>query len=253
MSDFSPALVWRSFRAAFYRQIMAYFTTPLAYVFVAVFLLALGLFTWEAARFFDAARADLAPFFLWHPWLYMIFMPALAMGLWSDEAAQGTGDLVFSLPVSLMGMVLGKLAAAWAVAGVMLVFTLPMWATVSYLGSPDHATIGLCYLVSFLMAGAYIALGSACSAMSRNQVVAFVLGVVVAFFFTAAGWPIVLSGVHETFGASAADMVASLSFLTQFDAAKQGILELRAVVYFLSVVLLGCGLSGLWAAKARER
>lgn len=240
-----------SFRAALNRQLLSYFTTPLAYVFVAVFLLALGLFTWEAARFFDTARADLTPFFVWHPWLYMIFMPALAMGLWSDEAALGTNDLLFSLPLSLPGLVVGKLVAAWAVAAVMLVFTLPMWMTVSYLGAPDHSTIALCYFMSLLMAGAYLAIGSACSALTRNPVIAFVLGVVAAFFFTAAGWPVVLSGIRSTFGTGVAEVVAGFSFLTQFEAAQQGVLELNSVVFFASMILLGCGLSGLWAAKVR--
>lgn len=241
----------RSVSAALYRQLLSYFTTPLAYVFCAVFLLALGLFTWEGARFFDTARADLAPFFVWHPWLYMIFMPALAMGLWSEEASLGTDELVFSLPVSLPGMVVGKLLAAWLVAGLMLLLTLPMWFTVTYLGAPDHAAIMLSYLISFLMAGAYLAISSACSALCRNQIVAFILGVVVTFIATAAGWPLILSGLRDLLGSSGAELVAGFSFLTHFEAAQRGVLEMQAVVYFLSVLVLGTGLSALWASRIR--
>ncbi|MEO1027995.1 MAG: ABC transporter permease subunit [Pseudomonadota bacterium] len=241
-----------SFRAALRRQLLSYFTTPLAYVFIAVFLIALGLFTWEGARFFDTARADLGPFFVWHPWLYMIFTPALAMGLWADETAEGTDELLFSLPLSLPGLIAGKLCAAWLVTALMLALTLPMWLTVSYLGAPDHAAIAISYLMSFLMAGAYLAISAALSAVSRSQVVAFVLGVVCTFLLTAAGWPLVLSGVTDLFGPGTADAIAAFSFLSHFEAAQRGVLELRALVYFFSVMVLGGGLTGLWAARVRE-
>lgn len=241
-----------SFRAALVRQLLGYFTTPLAYVFIAVFLMALGLFTWEGARFFDTARADLSPFFVWHPWLYMVFTPALAMGLWADEAAEGTDELLFSLPLSLPGLIAGKICAAWMVTGVMLLLTLPMWFTVSYLGEPDHAAISISYLMSFLMAGAYLAIAASLSALARSQVVAFVLGVVCTFLLTAAGWPLVLSGIVDLYGASVADAVAGFSFLSHFEAAQRGVLELRAIVYFLSIMALGGALTALWASRVRE-
>lgn len=239
------------FRAAFRRELSAYFSTLMAYVFLAVFLLALGLFTWEAARFFDTGTADLGPFFVWHPWLYMIFLPALAMRLWADERNAGTDELLMSLPVGLPGLVMGKLCAAWVVAGVALLFTLPMWISVNVLGPADNMAIALAYLMSFLMAGAYLSIGAAVSALTGSQVTAFVISVVIAFIFTAAGWPLVLSGVAGLFGAGVADAIARFSFLSHFEAAQRGVLEWRSVLFYLSVIALFASLNALWASRRR--
>ncbi|MEZ5953725.1 MAG: ABC transporter permease subunit [Hyphomonas sp.] len=239
------------FGATYRRELGAYFATPMAYVFLAVFLLALGVFTWEAGRFFDTGSADLSPFFVWHPWLYMIFLPALAMRLWADERSAGTDELLLSLPLGMPGLVLGKLCAAWTVAGVGLLLTFPMWITVNYLGQPDNAAILLTYVVSFLMAGAYLSIGSAISALTGSQVTAFVISVLIAFAFTAAGWPLVLSTVKSLFGARTADLVAEFSFLTQFQGAQRGVLELRAVVFFLGFTGFWAILNGLWASRQR--
>jgi len=240
------------FKAAFRRELSAYFTTPMAYVFLAVFLLALGVFTWEASRFFDTGTADLAPFFVWHPWLYMIFLPALAMRLWADEWNSGTDELLMSLPVGLPGLVLGKLCAAWVLAGTALLLTFPMWISVNVLGSPDNTAIILTYFMSFLMAGAYLSIGAAVSALTGSQVTAFVASVVVAFVFTAAGWPLVLSGVADVFGTGVAEGVARFSFLSHFEAAQRGVLELRAVLFFLSVIALFASLNVIWASRRRH-
>lgn len=237
--------------AIYKREVKTYFTTPMAYVFMAVFLLALGVFTWEAGRFFDTGRADLSPFFVWHPWLFMVFLPALAMRLWADEHANGTDELLFSLPIGVGGMVLGKLMAAWTVAGLALVLTVPMWLSVNYLGPTDNAAIALTYFMSFLMAGCYLAIGTAISALTRSQVTAFVVSVTVAFLFTVAGWPLVLSGVADTFGTGFAGHIAALSFLTHFETAQRGVLELRSVIYFLGFIGTWALLGGLWAARAR--
>ena len=236
------------FTATYRRELGAYFATPMAYVFLAVFLLALGVFTWEASRFFDTGSADLAPFFVWHPWL---FLPALAMRLWADERSAGTDELLLSLPLGMPGLVLGKLLAAWTVAGVGLALTAPMWVTVNVLGSPDNAAIMLTYLVSFLMAGAYLSIGAAISALTGSQVTAFVISVVIAFVFTAAGWPLVLSGVKSVFGTGGAELVASFSFLTQFEGAQRGVLELRAIVFFIGFTAFWATLNGLWATRQR--
>lgn len=240
-----------SFWPVFRRELGAYFATPMAYVFLAVFLLSLGVFTWEASRFFDTGTADLSPFFVWHPWLYMIFLPALAMRLWTDETSAGTSELLLSLPLGMPGLVLGKLCAAWAVAGVALLLTTPMWVTVNYLGHPDNAAIILTYFVSFLMAGSYLSIGAAISALTRSQVTAFVISVVIAFVFTAAGWPLVLSSVKGLFGAGMADLVAQFSFLSHFEAAQRGVLEFRAVLFFLGFMALWTILNGLWASRQR--
>lgn len=240
-----------SFAPVFRRELGAYFATPMAYVFLAVFLLALGVFTWEAAGFFDTGTADLSPFFIWHPWLYMIFLPALAMRLWADETSAGTDELLLSLPLGMPGLVLGKLMAAWSVAAVGLLLTFPMWITVNFLGEPDNAAIVLTYFVSFLMAGAYLSIGAAVSALTRSQVTAFVISVVVAFVFTAAGWPLVLSGVKSIFGSGFADLVAQFSFLSHFEAAQRGVLEFRAILFFLGFTALWSVLNGLWASRHR--
>lgn len=238
--------------AIYRREVGTYFTTPMAYVFMAVFLLALGVFTWEVGRFFDTSRADLSPFFVWHPWLYMVFLPALAMRLWADEQAAGTDELLFSLPVGIGGLVLGKLFAAWTVAGVALLLTFPMWITVNYLGPADNAAIALSYFMSFLMAGCYLSLGAAISALTRSQVTAFVLSVTIAFLFTVAGWPLVLAGISDIFGAIIAEQVAQLSFMAPFETAQRGVLELRGVVYFLGFIGVWSVLGGLWATRNRE-
>jgi ABC-2 type transport system permease protein len=239
------------FYATYRRELAAYFATPMAYVFLAVFLLALGLFTWEAGRFFDTGVADLQPFFAWHPWLYMIFLPALAMRLWADERASGTDELLLSLPIGIPGLVLGKLFAAWTVAAAGLVLTAPMWVSVNFLGNPDNTAIALTYFVSLLMAGAYLSIGAAVSSLTGSQVAAFVISVVIAFVFTAAGWPLVLSTVQGLFGTGFADLVARFSFITQFEGAQRGVLELRAVAYFAGFTATFVYLNCLWASRQR--
>ena len=239
-------------KAAYGREIRAYFATPLAYVFIAIFLMLVGVFTWEASRFFDTGLADLQPFFYWHPWLFMIFLPALSMRLWADEAAYGTSELLLSLPVSLTGLAAGKLLAAWTVAALALVLTVPMWLTVNYLGAPDNAAILLSYLMSVLMAGAYLSIGAAMSALVNSQVLAYIAGVVVAFLFTAAGWPMVLGGVSDLLGPGAGDLVAQFSFLTHFETAERGILELRSRLFFGGVILLWLSLNTIWVSAKRS-
>lgn len=240
------------FRAIYRRELRAYFATPLAYVFLVVFLIALGLFTWEVGNFFDNGTVDLSAFFVWHPWLYMIFLPALAMRLWSDERAAGTDELLLSLPLGLPGMVLSKLLASWTVALIGLALTFPMWVTANYLGDPDNAAIFLTYIMSGLMAGAYLSIGAAVSASTGSQVTAFVISVVIAFLFTVAGWPLVLSSVSSIFGSGIAESVAKFSFLTHFEAAQRGILELRAILFFIGFICFWAVLNGLWANHQRQ-
>ena len=239
------------FSAIYRRELGAYFSTPTAYVYLAVFLLALGLFTWEAGRFFDRGVADLQPFFVWHPWLYMIFLPALSMRLWAEERASGTDELLLSLPVGLPGVVLGKLLAAWTVAGAGLILTFPMWVSVNFLGSPDNAAIGLAYLVSLMMAGAYLSIGAAVSSLTSSQVTGFVLSVMIAFVFTAAGSALVLSTVRSLFGAGSAELIARFSFITQFEGAQRGVLELRTLAYFTGFTATFIYLNCLWASRHR--
>lgn len=237
--------------AAWRREISAYFATPLAYVFVAIFLLVLGVFTWDLSRFFDSGAADLGPFFYWHPWLYMLFMPALAMRLWADEVSAGTSELLLSLPVNVAGLVIGKLLAAWTVAALALLLTFPWWLTVNILGPADNAAILLTYGVSLIMAGAYLAIGAAVSALTRSAVLAFVLGVLVAFILTAAGWPLVSGSIGEWLGTGAGEAVAQFSFLTHFETAQRGVLEIRGLLFFFGFMALCVALNTLFVTQRR--
>lgn len=238
-------------RAVYLRELAAYFLTPLAYVFIAIFLISLGAFTFEIGRFFQTNQADLAPFFLFHPWLYLVFLPAIAMRLWADEARGGTLELLLSLPAPVWSLVLGKFLAAWTVAGAALLFTAPMWISVNWLGSPDNAAILLTYAMSFLMAGGYLAIACAMSAAARNQVVAFVLSVAVGFLFTAAGLPVVTSGLSGMFGPGVADALASFSLLTHFEAAQRGVLELRAITFYIGFIALWLTLNAIWVSARK--
>lgn len=237
-----PAL--NTLRAIYLRELAAYFLTPLAYVFIAIFLIAVGAFTFEIGRFFETNQADLSPFFLFHPWLWLVFLPAIAMRLWADEARGGTLELLLSLPAPTWSLVVGKFLAAWTVAGAALAMTAPMWISVNWLGSPDNAAIALGYLMSFLMAGGFLAIACAMSAAAGNQVVAFVLSVAVGFLFTAAGLPIVGSAL----GPGLADVLASFSLLAHFEAAQRGVLELRSLVFYLGFIALWLSLNAIWVS-----
>lgn len=238
-------------RAVYAREIAAYFLTPLAYVFIAIFLIAIGAFTFEIGRFFDTNQADLAPFFLFHPWLYLVFLPAIAMRLWADEARGGTLELLLTLPAPTWSLVVGKFLAAWTVAAAALLLTMPMWLSVSWLGHPDNAAILIAYLMSFLMAGGYLAVACALSAAAGNQVVAFVLSVAVGFLFTAAGLPVVASGAGAAFGPGFAEALASFSLLTHFEAAQHGVLEMRALVFYTGFIALWLALNVVWVSARK--
>jgi len=240
-----------SMLAVYRRELLAYLTTPTAYVFVAVFLFAIGLFTFQVGGFFEARRADLSAFFGFHPWIFMIFLPAIAMRLWAEESRSGALELLLTLPAPTWSLVLGKFLAAWSVAGTALLLTIPLWITVNILGSPDNAAIFTAYLASFLMAGAYIAIGSAMSAITQAQIVAFVLAVLISFLLTALGLPLVLDFFSGVTGGGMAEAIARFSLLHHFDAAQRGVVEFRSVFYFVSVIALALGFTAL-AVDARR-
>jgi ABC-2 type transport system permease protein len=177
----------------FKRELASYFATPVAYVFIVIFLLLAGTFTFYLGNFYERGQADLQPFFNFHPWLYLFLVPAVGMRLWSEERKSGTIELLLTLPVTMWQAVVGKFLAAWAFIGIALALTFPIWITVNYLGSPDNGVIFASYVGSFLMAGAFLAIGSCISACTRNQVIAFILTVVVCFVFLLAGFPLVLN------------------------------------------------------------
>lgn len=240
-----------SMTAVYRRELLSYLTTPTAYVFVAVFLFAIGLFTFQVGGFFEQRRADLAPFFAFHPWIFMVFLPAVAMRLWAEESRSGAIELLLTLPAPTWALVLGKFLAAWTIAAGALLLTVPLWVTVNMLGSPDNAAILTAYLGSALMAGSYLAIGSAMSALTPAQIVAFVLAVLTSFLLTALGLPLVLDFVSGFVGGAVAEAIARFSMLHHFDAAQRGVVEFRSIFYFASLISLFLGFTVL-AVDARR-
>ena len=240
-----------SMTAIYRREVLSYLTTPTAYVFVAVFLFAIGLFTFQVGGFFEARRADLSSFFAFHPWIFMVFLPAVAMRLWAEETRSGALELLLTLPSPTWSLVLGKFLAAWTIAAAALLLTAPLWITVNILGHPDNAAIFTGYLASLLMAGAYLAIGSAMSAITPAQIVAFVLAVLVAFLLTALGLPLVLDFFAGAVGGVIAETAARFSILHHFDAAQRGVVEFRSIFYFVSLIALCLGFTAL-AVDARR-
>lgn len=223
------------------RELKSYFATPLAYVFIVIFLALAGLFTFYLGGFYERGQADLAPFFNYHPWLYLFLVPAIAMRLWAEERKSGSIELLMTLPVTLWQAVLGKYLAAWLFILVALALTFPIWITVNYLGNPDNGVILATYLGSLLMAGAFLAIGSCISAANRNQVVAFIITVVICFLFMLAGFPLVMNFFSGWLPGRLLDAVASLSFLTHYAAISKGMLDIRDVLYFLLVIAVWLG------------
>ena len=231
--------------AIFRRELGAYFATPLAYVFIVIFLFTMGAFTFYLGGYYEAGQADLSIFFGYHPWLYLFLIPAIAMRLWAEERRTGSIELLLTLPVPLWAAVLGKFLAAWVFAGIALALTFPIWLTVIYLGTPDNGVILAGYLGSFLMAGSYLAIGACISATTRNQVIAFVVSVLVCFLLTVSGLPIVLDFFSGWAPQAMVGTIASFSMLQQFDAIARGLIELRALIYFASLIavwLVACAI-----------
>ncbi len=218
------------------RELGAYFSTPLAYVFIVIFLALAGAVTFYFGGFFDRNQADLIPFFSFHPWLYLFLIPAVGMRLWAEERKSGTLELLMTLPVSTLDSVLGKFVAAWIFAGIALALTFPIWITVNYLGNPDNGVIVASYVGSWLMAGAFLAIGGFVSALTKNQVIAFVIAAAVCFLFLMSGLDIVQSAVRGWAPAYVVELVASLSFLVHFERIMRGVLDIRDVIFFLVVM-----------------
>ena len=217
------------------RELDSYFSTHLAYVFILIFLVLSGVFTFYLGSFYERGQADLLPFFNFHPWLYLFLVPALSMRLWAEELKSGSIELLLTLPVTIVDAVVGKFLAAWIFAGISLMMTFPLWLTVNYLGDPDNGVIFTSYLGSWLMAGSFLAIGSCMSALSKSQVIAFILCGVVCLLFVLAGYPLVLNSIKTWVPLIVVDSVASLSFLTHFNSISRGIISLRDVLYFCSV------------------
>ncbi|GGF75169.1 ABC transporter permease subunit [Alteromonas lipolytica] len=220
------------------REFSSFFATPVAYVFIAIFLMLSGIFTFFIGNLYERGQADLIPFFNFHPWLYLFLVPAIAMRSWAEERKSGSIELLMTLPISAAEAVVGKFIAAWLVLGLALALTFPLWLSVDYLGEPDHGIIIAAYIGSWLMAGAFLAISTCMSAFTRNQVVAFILAVVVCFLFVVSGSGIVLDAFQSWAGNLVLDTVASFSFLTHFEAMAKGVLALNDVGYFVIIMLV---------------
>lgn len=233
MGFLSPSSVMTIFK----REMAGYFTTPLAYIFIVVFLVAISSFTFYLGAFFDRDQADLQSFFQFHPWLYIVLIPAIAMRLWAEEINGGTIELLLTLPLTTADAVLGKFLAAWAFTGIALALTAPLWITVNFLGTPDNGAILASYLGSFLMAGGYLAIGSFISALTRNQVIAFVISVAICFVFTASGSTLIAGAISPFVGDGIVTFIRGLSFLENFQDIMRGVLDMRDVIYFGSLII----------------
>ncbi len=233
----------RAMVAILKRELSGYFATPVAYVFIVIFLVMSGFLTFNISNFFEARQADLRAFFTWHPWLYLFFVPAVSMRLWTEERRSGTIELLLTMPVTMMDAVVGKFLAAWLVVGLALLLTFPMVITVAYLGEPDMGVILAGYMGSFLMSGAYLAIGNCLSAFSKSQVVSFIVSVVIIFLLMIAG--MIGRWMPDYVPALVTEAVGNLSLLNHFDSIQRGVVDLRDIIYYLSVILCAIFASAL--------
>ncbi len=226
----------RILRTLVRRELVAYFTSPVAYVFLVIFLLLTGFFTFASGNFFERGEASLATFFGWHPWLFLVVVPAIGMRLWAEERRAGTLELLFTLPIATWQAILAKFLASWIFIAVALALTFPAVITVNLLGQPDNGAIVAGYCGSFLLAGAYLAVTSMTSAMTRNQVIAFILAVLVCLFLVLAGFNPVTDLLVRWASPAVVDTVAAFSVVTHFDGFQRGVIDARDLIFFLSVI-----------------
>ena len=218
------------------RELNGYFDTALAYVFVVIFVALTAAFAFYVGNFFNRGQADLAPFFQYHPWLYLILVPAVAMRLWAEERKSGTIELLMTLPIAPWQAIIGKFLAAWAFVGVALLLTFPMWITVNSLGDPDNGVIFAGYIGSFLMAGAFLSIGSFVSALTKNQVIAFIVSAVICFLFVMSGYPMVLNFFKAWAPGFIVSGIEAMSFLSHFQEITKGLITLQSLLFYASLI-----------------
>jgi ABC-2 type transport system permease protein len=218
------------------RELAGYFGSPVAYVFLVIFLVLCGFFTFYVSHFYELEQADLRAFFEWHPWIFLFLVPAVGMRLWADERRTGTIELILTLPVTLPEVVVGKFIAAWLFIGLGLFLTFPLVLTVSYLGDPDLGAVFCAYVGSFLLAGAYLSVGSMTSSMTRNQVISFILSVIICLFLVLAGWPPVVEILSGWSPQWLINVISGFSFMPHFQSMERGVLDLRDIIYYISVI-----------------
>ena len=220
------------------RELKGYFRTPLASIFLLVFLALSSGMTFFLGRFFERDQADLTAFFSWHPWLFLVLMPAIGMRLWAEERRSGTIELLITLPVTNTQLVVGKFLASWIFTLIALILTMPIWITVNYLGEPDNYVILISYFGSWLMAGAFLALTSCLSALTKNQVIAFIISSISGFVLIMAGFNLVLSAVRSWSPNWITETISSMSFLSHFSRIQMGVFDLSTLVFFVSMIIL---------------
>ena len=218
------------------RELAGYFNSPVAYVFLVIFLLMTAAFTFLIGQFIDRGQANLQAFFMWHPWIYLFLVPAVGMRLWSEERRLGTMELLLTMPITLWQCIIGKFLASWIFLTLALAMTFPIWITVNYLGDPDDSVIVASYIGSFFLAGAYLSITSMTSAFTRNQVISFILSVVICLFLVLCGWPPVTDVVETLAPRSIVEFVAAFSVMPGIEQFNNGQINSRAVIYFLSVI-----------------
>jgi ABC-2 type transport system permease protein len=218
------------------RELTSYFTSPVAYVFLVIFLLMTGFFTFTAGAFFERGEASLGAFFAWHPWLYLVLVPAVGMRLWSEERRAGTIELLLTMPITPWQAILGKFLASWAFLAIALALTFPVVLTVNILGSPDNGMVFAGYLGSLFLSGAYLAITCMTSAMTRNQVIAFILAVVLCLFLILAGFNPVTDMLVRWASPAVVETVAAFSVITHFDGFQKGVIDTKDLAFFLSVI-----------------
>jgi ABC-2 type transport system permease protein len=222
----------------FDRELRGYFRTPLASIFLLVFLALSSGMTFFLGRFFERDQADLIAFFSWHPWLFLILMPAIGMRLWAEERRSGTIELLITLPVTNTQLVIGKFLASWIFTLIALVLSMPIWITVNYLGNPDNSVILISYIGSWLMAGAFLALTSCLSALTKNQVIAFIISSISGFILIMAGFSLILAVVRSWAPVWITETIGSMSFLSHFSRIQMGVFDLNSLVFFISMIIL---------------
>jgi ABC-2 type transport system permease protein len=238
---------WANIRTIAKRELVGYFASPVAYVFIVIFLLLTGFFTFMLGGFFERNDASLAAFFVYHPWLYLFLVPAVGMRLWSEERRSGTMELLLTMPITTWQAIVGKFLASWLFLGIALVLTFPIALTVNYLGSPDNGVIITSYFGSFLLAGAYLSVTCMTSAMTRNQVISFIVSVVICFLLILVGYPPVTEFLSNVVGLNRhwVEGIASVSVMTHFDWMQRGVIDSRDLVYFASLILFSLFATGV--------
>jgi len=227
---------WSNIKAIVKRELGGYFTSPIAYVFLVIYLLLTGFFTFTVGSFFERGEASLVSFFTWHPWLYLFLVPAVGMRLWSEERRLGTIELLLTMPITTWEAIIGKFLASWLFLALALVLTFPVVITVNYLGHPDNGIVFAGYVGSLLLAGSYLAVTSMTSAMTRNQVISFIVAVLICLFLILAGYEPVTGLLSRFASARVVDIVAAFSVMTHFNGFQRGVIDLRDVLFFASVM-----------------